>query len=83
MPIASVPPGANRTFRRSPGASVASFAARRTAYSLVKRRGEKGSVLQRVLHRCEDARMAVADLVRAVSVEVHDAPALHILQPDP
>ncbi len=43
MPTALVPPGANSTLARSPGASSARRCARRMAVVLVKRRVQKGS----------------------------------------
>ena len=43
MPIAEVPPGANKTLSRSPGASSTRRRARSIATWLVYRRGQKGS----------------------------------------
>ena len=43
----------------------------------------EGQGVERVPDRGHHVRMAVADLVHVVAVEIHDPPALDVLEPDP
>ena len=83
MPIASVPPGAKSILFEVARRQRGELRGKTHGVLVGKAARRKRQRVERAFHRRDDVRVAVTDLVHAVAVEVHDAPALHVLQPNP